>query len=972
MPETRQGVAQRGPAVFTIPVHRNFADALVNGLLAQFGEDRLALARGLILVPNNRTVRAITDAFVRRAAAGLLLPRMVAVGEVGEYAVGLALDPAGGATLKAPVAPLVRRFAMARLLQQARAEMRNPVDAAEAVRLATDLAATLDTLLADDIAPTALKTLDVGAELSIHWQKSLDLIAILLHRWPEELARLDRIDVVARNNILLRRQARAWSEAPPPGFVVAAGVTTSVKAVAELLHVVARLPNGSVVLPGLDIYSTDDEWEVIASSASEGHPQHHLRLLLDRIAVARSDVKRWRWGDGKVRQAQRARSVSNAFAPARFTAKWNALTPRFRSLPGVRIAEFATPADEAQGVAIALREALETPGRTAALVTPDRALAQRVVAHLKRWGVDADDSGGRPLGVTPAGTLIRSVVEVAESGFAPVALLSLLKHPLVDAGRDRQEWLRGVRALDLALRGPRPAPGLAGLAAHLAAGDVWTRQIGKIAEAWWTDVSPLFEPIERAFAPAHPEFAALVEAVRETVAVLAGDHAWDGAAGRAASDLLAALATAAVEAPLDFESKALAPLFDQLMSEIAVRPPQGGHPRIAIWGLLEARLQSADLLICGGLNEGVWPPGATPDPWLAPKVRLELGLGGLDRRVGLSAHDLATALGGREVLLTRARRDMRAPTISSRFILRLEAMLGGIDADDRVVNLAQNIDAADAKPQLAARPAPSPSVEMRPKMISVTDVDRLRADPFAFYARQILRLSALDAVDADPGPAWRGTIVHAIFDRWFREDGLDPARLADRVADLFDDPAMHPVTRALWQPRLVRAIDWIAGQVAHDAALGRHVIESECKGAIAYAGITLKGIADRIDQSDRGLAIVDYKTGKPPSPKAINAGFANQLGLLGLIAARGGFPDVAGDPADFEYWSLAKDGDSFGKRSVLKHPDIVATAAANLTSTALKWLTGSEPFVAKLQPEYAPYAEYDQLMRLGEWYGRES
>jgi ATP-dependent helicase/nuclease subunit B len=974
----RAGEATR-PKVFSIPVHRNFADALVNGLLAMHGRDRLTLARGIVLVPNNRAARAITDAFVRRAEPSLLLPRLVPVGDVVDEAMGVALDSAGGAPVPAAVDPYTRRFVLARMVQQVRAIEGGRIDAAEALRLASELAATMDALLAEEIAPEALRTLEVGADLAVHWQKSLDLIAMLLDRWPEELARLGRIDLVERRNILLRRQARDWETIPPAGFVVAAGITTSAKAVAALLRSVARLPNAMVVLPGIDLASPQDEWDAIAEAPLESHPQHHLRLLLDRMDVARSDVARWRWGDGKARQAVRARAVSNAFAAAKFTAKWNSLPPAQRKLPGVRLAEFATPADEAQGIAIALREALETPQRTAALITPDRALALRVTAHLRRWGIEADDSAGRPLNVTQPGTLILGIINAAADRFAPVALLALLKHPLVMAGEGRLDWLTGVRSLDLALRGPRPAPGLAGLAAYLAGGDKRSCGVRAPAEAWWVEMAPRFVSLETAFAVDNPALPDLLEAVRATVEDLAGENAWSGPAGRAAGALFADLAKAVPEGPLDTDAQSLGPIMAQLMSDIAVRPPQGGHPRISIWGLLEARLQSADLLVLGGLNEGVWPSSTAPDPWLAPKVRQELGLGGLDRRVGLAAHDLATALGGRDVLMTRARRDARSPTIASRFVLRLEAMLSGIARDNRIVTMADVIDAHDGPAQLTQRPAPSPLVGLRPHTISVTEVDRLKADPFAFYARRMLGLSALDPVDADPSAAWRGTAVHAIFDEWFKKDALDPDRLNARISALFDEPGMHPLLRAFWQPRLTEAMQWINGQVANDRAEGRTVIETEITGRIDIAGVVLHGKPDRIDRIDGGLAIVDYKTGKAPAAKVVTAGFAMQLGLLGLIAERGGFAGVSGKPSVFEYWSLAKDGNSgdFGKRSTpvkagsnLTADNFVATAAAQFTDAAGKWLTGGEPFTAKLHPEYANHGEYDHLMRLDEWYGR--
>ena len=185
-----------GPRVYTIPVHRNFADAFVNGLIAQFGRDPMQLARGIVLVPNNRAARAITDAFVRRAEPAILMPRMVAVGDVGDDAIGLALDPAGGEPVPPAVDPLVRQFALARLIQQEQS-FRDPVTAGEAMRLAAQLATAIDSLVAEDVDPRRLRELDLG-ELARHWEKSLDLLKVVLDSWPETLAEMGRIDRVER------------------------------------------------------------------------------------------------------------------------------------------------------------------------------------------------------------------------------------------------------------------------------------------------------------------------------------------------------------------------------------------------------------------------------------------------------------------------------------------------------------------------------------------------------------------------------------------------------------------------------------------------------------------------------------------------------------------------------------------------------------------------------------------------------
>ena len=237
----------------------------------------------------------------------------------------------------------------------------------------------------------------------------------------------------------------------------------------------------------------------------------------------------------------------------------------------------------------------------------------------------------------------------------------------------------------------------------------------------------------------------------------------------------------------------------------------------------------------------------------------------------------------------------------------------------------------------------------------------------------------LEAIDADPSAAWRGTAVHDVLEAWMKEDACAPERLRARAEQLLDRADTHPVLRALWAPRLMEAIDWIADRVAGNLAEGRRPIAGELRGETEVADILVHGRVDRIDRDAAGgLAIIDYKTGKAPSTKAVAAGFAMQLGLLGLIAERGGFPGVKGRPTAFEYWSLAARGGQLGHvsspvggRSPIAAEEFTARAAGVLKQAVERWLTGDEPFTAKLHPEYAPYGDYDQLMRLEEWYGRQ-
>ena len=967
------------PAIFTIPPHRAFADAFVAGVMAQFGKDQLSLARGTILVPNNRATAAITAAFVRQAENGLLLPRFVAIGDTDvDEAVGRALDVVTDTSIPPAIDPLKRQLIMARLVQEGYQLSGKEIDAGEAVRLAGELTKTLDQLIVEEVDPLALK--NAGGEFEAdHWQKSLEILTLIMKRWPEELKRLGCIDHTHRRNLLLSRAAERWAASPPQGFVIAAGVSTAAPAIARLLKAVSRLPNGQIVLAGLDLAMPLHEWDRIggdeAEAPIESHPQFHLHLLLTRIGVARGEVRQWRWGSDVDARAARSRAISNAMAPAEFTGKWETLELKDRSFAGVHALELATPFDEAQAIAIALRERIQTPGETAALVTPDRLLANRVSAHLARWGIKADDSAGQPLSNTPPGTLILLLAEAVAERFAPVPLLALLKHILVKKGEERLPWLDGARALDLALRGPRPAEGLAGISAFLTKGDSHSRRLREAAKPWWEGVASLLAPYET---PWHSLGDAVV-AMREALTQLAGDQLWEGADGRAASALFEALEREADHGPQRFTVSSLAPMLRTLMSAIAIRDVTGGHPRISIWGLLEAKLQSANLLILGGLNEGVWPALPTPDPWLAPRIRKELSLPSLERRIGLSAHDLAGALGAPDVLLTRAKRDVTAPTIASRFWLRIEAMTGGLSAPALDYGaLAKAIDQPPGEPEFSKQPAPCPRVEDRPRRVAVTEADTLKADPYAFYAQKMLGLSKLDAVDAEPGPAWRGTLIHTAMHLWATNHNYLPEKLVPILAQSFADEAVHPILRALWLPRLEQAALWTIEQVAKNRSEGRAPLITELKGAINLGEIELHGRVDRIDRiGGNGLAIIDYKTGAAPSNKQVSAGFASQLGLLGLIADRGGFDQIRGTSEAFEYWSLARKKQTFGvmsspsgsSKSQVPADEFVSLIEAQFLDAVAKWLTGNAPFTAKLHPEYT-YDTYDHLMRLDEWYGR--
>ena len=985
MSDTRQ------PNVYSIAAHRGFADALVAGLIPRYSDGDFGLARTTLLLPSRRAVRTVTESFVRLSGGGLLLPRMAVVGDLDlDETLGPLLDPIGdGAEIPPAADPTRRWLRLAALLGEV--DPGQARSGAAALRRAVEIARTMDRLLVEGIAPEDLlsdRVIDIVGDQAAHWQNITRTFLQIQARWRSELDERGEVDGPTRRNLLFARAAERWSASPPLQPVVAAGITSASPALAKLLRVVSELPSGAVILPDLDLSLDTEVWEALgragvpeeAGGAPFGrgdavtHPQYHLKLLLNRMGISRDELRPWHRSGVAAAPPARSHAISNLFLPPSASARWVSLPAERRRFAGVRLMESAHPGEEAQAIALLIREALETPEKRVALVTPDRNLARRVVGQLRRWGIEADDTAGQPLSQTAAGRLFLLLADLIAEDAAPLPLLAVLTHPLVAEPENRAGWLDAARILDLALRGPRPGPGLQPLC-EIAE----KRGIGD----WWNVVEACLAPL-LAFADNVP-VADMIGALAEAASQLCGEQLWARADGRSLASFVEDLRGAAGDVGTTLDPRDLAAVLRDAMESISVRPPWGGHPRVAIYGLIEARMSRADLVICGGLVEGVWPAAPSPDALLPPAMLRALGVPGPEFRIGLAAHDLAAALGAPEVVLSWARRDEGAPVIPSRFVLRVQAMLGSKLAEEHreaeAVRLARVID--DAPPADAyPRPQPMPSAEQRRVEIAVTGLDRLRSDPYQFYAASILRLRSLDLLDAEPSPAWQGTAVHAILERWHKEGQPEGGLLAIAAQEL-DRMSAHPLMRTLWRPRLMAALEWIDAQVTKQAGEGREVLASEQVGEWHYRGLRIHGRADRIDRLPEGaLAIVDYKTGSPPSNRMVQEGFALQLGLVGLIAKLGGFTGIAGEPRNFEYWSLGRDKSrkdeiGFGfvtepilekKRKIgLLRDEFLEKTHEYLDDALDRWILGSEAFTARLNPDLGGYNDFDQLMRLDEW-----
>ncbi|HTQ81944.1 MAG TPA: double-strand break repair protein AddB [Pseudolabrys sp.] len=1022
------------PNVFNIPASARFLPVLIDALLGgklvpgfPTTRDPLELAQATLYLPTRRAVRLARDVFLERIGTdAAILPRILAVGDIDEDEFAFAEAATAGLAAAAldlpPAIPtLERRLLLAELILKwansaaLRGAEGSPLIAntpSAALGLADDLARLIDDMTTRQVSWDRLDGL-VPDALDPYWQLSLEFLKIARGSWPALLAERGAIETAERRDRLIEAEAQRLASSKAP--VIAAGSTGSMPATAKLLATIARLPHGALVLPGLDMDLDEASWAAIAGNSDDkshngepswGHAQFAMRALLATLGIERREVAQLARAQG------RERVVSEALRPAATTDHWRqrAGSDAFAeaadaAMASMTMIEAANAEEEALAIAVALREALETPGKTAALATPDRALARRVASALERWQVTFDDSAGVALADMPAGIFARLAAEAALGGLEPVTLLALLKHPLLrlDAAKDAHAMT--IATLEqTVLRGPRPRPGSEGLDRAFAAfrlnRDALHRNDPRwlIADDRFDGTAELIGRLAAALAPLedvkkrHP-LAELARRHREVIVALSRDNkgaaaAFAGPDGLKLEQALEELAASPSAAGLAVAKGDYAELFHASISGRMVRRPERANVRVHIFGLLEARLQSVDRVVLGGLNEGTWPGETRSDPWLSRPMRAALGLDPPERRIGLSAHDFAQALGAGEVVLARAQKVAGAPAVTSRFVQRLAAVAGdarwqaAIARGEHYLAWARALDAAE-RVTPAARPAPVPPPDARPDRLSVTDIENWLRDPYTIYAKHVLRLFPLEPVDTLPGAAERGSIIHEAigeFTKTYSATGLpaDPESELIRFGEKSFAPWQDfPEARALWWPRFKRIANWFAAwerQRRPGLATVHGEIKGELKIPLQARTFTLSARADRIEQrADGSYAILDYKTGQPPTTPQVQSGLAPQLTLEAAILRGGGFENVAAGPVVQVSYVRLKGGEPPAKQEDIKFKDrtpdtVAADALTKLTGIATRFLLEGEPYRSLVHPMWARhYGDYDHLARVKEW-----
>ena len=1017
----------RGVRVFTIapsvPFLPTLLRTLIDGRLVPgfpASDDPLALTAATLYLPTRRACRLARDVFLdtlgRNAA---LLPRIRPIGDIDEDELAFTEAAAGALAetaldLPPTLGSLERRLLLARLVLQwaGSAELHGAGGAslvahspAAALRLADDLARLIDDMTTRQVRWDRLDEI-VPERFDPYWQLSLKFLKIAREAWPAILNERDAIEAAARRDRLISAEA-ARLAAATDGPVIAAGSTGSIPATAALLTTIARLPHGAVVLPGLDTDLDDAAWNLIGGHEpggetpgppAYGHPQFAMQALLKRLGIDRTSVTAL----APPADYGRERLLSETMRPAAATDRWRERLDESAvaaALADITVIEAANADEESLAIAVALRETLEDAHKTAALATPDRALARRVIAALERWDIAVDDTGGDALIDTPAGRFARLIADAAFGGLPPVTLLALLKHPLFRLGEREGGNDRAVAALERAiLRGPRPRPGTVGIADALARFREERPTLHRrdprilIREADLDAAVKLVASLATVLAPLE-RLGAKPRGFGEIAT--AHQAAFTALASRGVGDDVMAVLTAFEEiaarppgddvevAPADYPE-----LFAAAVADRVVRRPDR-HARVRIFGLLEARLQTVDRMVLGGLVEGTWPPETRTDPWLSRPMRQELGLDLPERRIGLSAHDFCQALGAREVILTRAAKVAGVPTVASRFVQRLAAVAGEVAWEharirgERYLVWARSLDAPPETIERIAAPQPRPPAHAQPTSITVTEVEHWLRDPYTIYAKHVLRLVPLDAVDTPPGARDRGNLIHDAIGDFSKRyaDCLppDPAGELIRFGRAHFVPlADYPEAQAFWWPRFLRIARWFAGWDAERrAALTR--MQAEIGGSIDIPLKTGKfrliARADRIEQRGDGrYAIVDYKTGQARTEKQVRTGLAPQLTLESAILRQGGFAGVAAGASIEEIlYVTLRGGEPAGEPCPIEFqegtPDTQADRALQKFSKLVaRFADEHEPYRSLVHPMWrARYGDYDHLARVKEW-----
>lgn len=903
--------------IYTLSSSVSFCDELAAQFQAEKKDDIWGLSHITIFVPTNRSAKTLKEAFLRQSnGKALFLPKIVSFSNIDFLIPDVPLA----------ISPLERQLLLSKLVQK-----KQPMSEDKAFTLAASLAELIDQMHNYDVDFDTLKEI-VPDNFASHWQQTLSFLEIVETYWPMILKERNQLDPSLRQIRLIESLIHQWKVSPPQNPIIALGFTGGLPIVEKFLKAVNELPNSDIYIPNLDTLLSEEEWENLDAT----HPQFYMKKLLETLGVKRKQIIQ------KDEIKSRFKLVSMLLKPAKFTANWYKDAPKLKKdvVQNLERVEYKNPQTEAFEIACRLREVLETPAKTAALVTTDRSLARRVRVQMARWGIELDDSAGTPLARTPVGTFLILLADAAVSQKGR-DLLALLKHPLAMDGDDFTTFRKKIHQTERQARKDK----------------IQFRPLLK------TDLSPFMNlfvnPIRQSLKlilQAHLEVA---QSLATSADKSGAERLWDKEAGEATSELLTEL-LANADIIGDIEPIAYPAFLTAVLNTVTVRPKYGMHPRLDILGPIEARLQQPDLVIIAGMNEDTFPQLPGTDPWINRPMRQACKLPAPEEKIGVSAQDFMHLIQAPEVILTRSLKVDGSPTIPSRWWSRLDAVLQCAKIpcpieNEKFMHLLENKETF--KP--ATPPRPTPPENVRPTTYSISDITTLLENPYTLYAKKILELSKLEDLDVTFSAADFGTAVHKALALYVKnkmnsyEDllKLGEAELRQRGMDKQENPF-------LWE-RFKNIADWFVAEEQSPGPI-RKIPEDDARMQMKLdkCEVTITGRADRIDVYDnKRVSIIDYKTGTPPSKKQVEKYHAPQLPLEAAMLEKGCFREIKDTEhrvLKLSYWHL------IGKTTAGEVKD-VTPSGQSLSDFWTETLIRLRSLLNSYQKEKTPYASYPQF-----------
>jgi ATP-dependent helicase/nuclease subunit B len=983
--------------LYTIAPDHSFLEVLARHVLGGFPggprpipPDRLHECR--IMLPTRRAARRFQETlFTMTKREALLMPCITAIGDVDEDQAdfpyeALELPPAASSnarlfTLMAIIGEWADENPQLRLAADVRS------DPHHRHALALSLGQLMDSIEIEDFDAARIPdayTLEVAS----HREVILGLIDLAARELPRRLDADGLMGAIERRGRLLRLEAARFRDAKPLGPVIAAGSTGSISATRDLLMAIARLENGAVVLPGLDMTIDGASWNAIDPQ----HPQYALRQFLVRCKTDRGGVQ-----DLTPAVSDRVWLSGETMRPSATADDWVSALQENRArvaagTSGVRILACDSQEDEAAAIAFVMRECLEDEAKTAALVTPDRTLARMVKAQLTRWNVVVDDSAGEPLAKTEAASLLLLLCDAALSGLSTSDIARIIHHPMACFGKPDRDAARRAAAFDLAVMRRKPSAtnfrDCLALARSRPSALHPHPVLARLTDEDWALSASLAAELETHLQPLAKLGASMVDAHIEALVSacrkIAGESFITRPESRALREALDGIAAEAGRLGLSHFAETTQILRHALQRTPFRQPEQPGQ-RLSILGPLEARLIRPDTVILGGLNEGVWPSQPDAGPWLNRPMRDALGLQQPERQIGQMAHDFIQALGCPNVYLAYARRIGNTMAQPSRWLLRLEMICKWAEAKIRDTRIPELCARADAPGRAAPvpMPRPKPPVALRPRSLGVTSIERLIKDAYAVYAEKILNLKPLADHEEGEDFALRGSIYHEILGEFAqRFPAALPPDAQEALLAIADERfaayGSIPQARRFWLPRFRRIAAWFADydrDVLRDRARSIH---AEVSGKrvldLSGAAFDLTARVDRIDLLKDGTArILDFKSGEPPPAAAVERGEHPQLTLEAAIHAVNGFALPAGGSTSEIAYVRISGGDPPGEYKTPRFKDKSLDALVDEHLEGVKRLlqafdSAATPYIPRGRATDAEQTlEYDHLSRFREW-----